>query len=351
MSGEKTEAPTPQRLRLARERGQGARSRLLASSVVTLAAVSALGATGARAAAALSGFATRALSLDLASPGQALREASLLLASLAGPVLASALLASAVASVAMSGWQLNPANVVPQLSRLSPAAGFGRMVSRRALLELLKSGGAAVVVVVLCWRALADAVPDAARSVRLDGGASLTALLAVLSPGLWRGALVLVALGFADLALARRQHLRDLMMTRAEVKQEHRQSEGDPHHKAKRQSLHRQLAQGGSARGVAKATVVVVNPTHIAVALRYAPAEAEAPYLVASGREADALALKAEAFALGIPVVKDVPLARSLIHLDVGEAIPEELYQAAAAIVRVALESSSAQAPRAPRSP
>ncbi|MBX7096182.1 MAG: EscU/YscU/HrcU family type III secretion system export apparatus switch protein [Myxococcaceae bacterium] len=350
MSGEKTEAPTPQRLRQARERGQVARSRLLASSAVTLAAMAALFATVRHAATELSGLATRALGLELTSPGQALREASVTLASLAAPVLAAALLASVVASVAMSGWQLNPAVLAPQLSRLSPAAGFGRMFSRRALLELLKSAVAAAVVGFVCWRALADAVPDAARSVTLEGAAPLTAVLAVLRPGLWRGALALLVLGFADLALARRQHLRDLMMTRAEVKQEHRQAEGDPHHKAKRQSLHRQLAQGGPARGVAKATVVVVNPTHIAVALRYAPDEADAPYLVASGREADALALKAEAFALGIPVVKDVPLARSLIHLDVGEAIPEELYQAAAAIVRVALESSPVQPPPTPRS-
>ena len=89
---------------------------------------------------------------------------------------------------------------------------------------------------------------------------------------------------------------------------------------------------------------MVVNPTHIAVALRYAPDECEAPYLVAKGREEDALAIRREAKALGISIVRDIPLARSLIHYDVGEEIPEELYRAAAAVLKVALEARDSDA-------
>ncbi|MBS1150521.1 MAG: flagellar biosynthesis protein FlhB, partial [Myxococcaceae bacterium] len=95
---------------------------------------------------------------------------------------------------------------------------------------------------------------------------------------------------------------------------------------------------GGAARGVHKATAVVVNPTHIAVALRYDEAECDAPYIVAKGQEADALNLKRAAKDLGIPVVRNIPLARSLVQFDVGEEVPEELYQAAAALLKVALE-------------
>ena len=86
------------------------------------------------------------------------------------------------------------------------------------------------------------------------------------------------------------------------------------------------------------ATAVVVNPTHIAVAIRYAEDECEAPYIVARGREEDALKIRREAESLGIPIVRDIPLARTLVHYDVGEEVPEELYQAAAAILKVALE-------------
>ncbi len=169
-------------------------------------------------------------------------------------------------------------------------------------------------------------------------------LMGRLSALAGRLAWVLLLLGVADYALARRRHLKDLMMTREETRREYKESEGDPHHKAQRKALHRQFTQGGAARGVQKATAVVVNPTHLAVALRYDGQECEAPYLVAKGREEDALALRREARRLGIPVIRDVPLARSLIHYDVGEPIPEELYQAAAAVLRVAMEQREADA-------
>jgi type III secretion protein U len=128
------------------------------------------------------------------------------------------------------------------------------------------------------------------------------------------------------------------MMSRDDVKQEHKSSDGDPHQKAERKALQRKLVLGGPARGVAKATAVVVNPTHVAVALRYAPEECEAPYVVARGCEDEALQIRSGARALGIPLLKNVPLARTLVHLDVGEAIPEELYQAVAGILKAALE-------------
>jgi len=126
-------------------------------------------------------------------------------------------------------------------------------------------------------------------------------------------------------------------MTREEVRREHREQEGDPRHRAHRRAAHRQLLQAGRARGVEKATVLVVNPTHLAVGLRWAPEECDAPYLVARGRAADAAELRRRADALGIPVVRDVALARSLVMHDVGEEVPEELFQAAAAVLEMAL--------------
>ncbi|MET0402154.1 MAG: EscU/YscU/HrcU family type III secretion system export apparatus switch protein, partial [Cystobacter sp.] len=183
-----------------------------------------------------------------------------------------------------------------------------------------------------------DAGPDVLRSVWLSGTSGLVHGVGRLESLLFLLAWVLVALGVGDYALARRRHVRELMMTREEVKREHKESEGDPRHKSHRRALQRQVAAGGPARGVGKASVVVVNPTHIAVALRYAPEECEAPYLVGKGREADALALRREAERLGVPVIRDVPLARGLVHYDVGEEIPEELYQAAAAVLRVSAE-------------
>lgn len=332
---EKTEQPSAKRLREARRKGQLPRSRLLSSAAVTLGGLLALGATGEAGWARLQGW-TAQLFLEQRAQGawqEGLRVAVLL----CGPVLLGALLASLAVSVAVAGWAFHPGQVAPKLERISPAAGLRRLLSARQLVELGKALLLTAAVGWLLGSALRDEAADGLRAAWLPGPAALTALLGRLAPLVLRVAWVVLALGLADFALARRRHVRDLMMTREELKQEYKESEGDPHHKGQRKALHRQLAQGGPARGLHKASAVVVNPTHIAVALRYDAGECEAPYLVAKAREQDALALRREAVRLGIPVVRDIPLARSLIHYDVGEEIPSELYEAAAAVLRVAL--------------
>jgi type III secretion protein U len=179
------------------------------------------------------------------------------------------------------------------------------------------------------------------RSVSREGVGTFALVLRFLEGLLVRGCLTLLILGGLDYVLAWRRHRKELMMTRDELKKEHRESEGDPRHRAQRRALHRALALGGPARGVQRATAVVVNPTHIAVALRYAPDECEAPYLVAKAREGEAVVLRGEAQRRGIPVVRDVALARSLVNYDVGEEIPEELYRAAAVVLKLAARSLS----------
>jgi len=203
-------------------------------------------------------------------------------------------------------------------------------------------------VLAVAWLAGRDGFRELVGAVRGESvGAALGALGWVKGVALRAGVAVGV-LAALDFGLARWRHGRELMMTREEVKNEHKESEGDPHHKHQRRAMHRQLAAGGPARGVRAATAVVVNPTHVAVALRYQPRECDAPYLVAKGREADALALRREAEQLGIPVIRDVPLARSLVQLDVGMEIPEELYQAAAAVLTAAEPGGPAGACRPP---
>jgi len=334
---EKTEQPSAKRLREARRKGQIPRSRLLSSSVVTLGGLLGLTASAPAGFARLKEWTARLMLHQ--EPTGALQEAVGLMALLVGPALGGALLASLVVSVATVGFELNTEHVMPTLERINPVEGLKKLFSVRPLIELGKALLVTAVVVWLVWSAAVEAGPDVLRTAWLEGPLGLEHILGRIGPLTLRLTCVLVVLGVGDYALARRKHVKDLMMTREEVKREHKESEGDPHHKSQRKALHRQLAAGGPARGVQKASVVVVNPTHIAIALRYATEECEAPYLVAKGREADALSLRREAERLGVPVVRDVPLARSLIHYDVGEEIPEELYQAAAAVLRVAQES------------
>lgn len=334
---EKTEKPSAKRLRDARRKGQIPKSRLLSASAVTLGGLLGFTAFAPEGFERLKEWTAQVLRDPSSSNG--MEEGMWMWMRLAGPALAGALVASFTVSVATVGFELNLDHVTPKLERISPAAGLKRLFSVRSLIDVAKALLVMGVVVALVWNEAEKTGPDALRAVWLEGTAGFSQLVARLAPLATRLAWVLLLLGVGDYALARRRHIKDLMMTREEVKREYKESEGDPHHKAQRKAIHRQLAQGGAARGVQKASAVVVNPTHIAVALRYDTKECEAPYLVAKGQEADALALRREAQRRGIPVVRDVPLARSLIHYDVGEQIPEELYQAAAVVLRVAMES------------
>jgi type III secretion protein U len=339
VSGEKTEQPSSKRLREARRKGQIPRSRLLSSSAVTLGGLLGFTACAADGFHQLQDWTAR---LFLEQQGLGAWEEGLWIAGrLCGPALGGALLASLGVSVATVGFELETGHAAPKLERISPAAGLKRLFSVRPLVETAKALAVVVLVAVLVWSEAEAVGPDVLRAAWLGGAEGLSFVVEHLARLATRLAWVVLVLGVGDYALARRRHVKDLMMSREEVKREHKESEGDPRHKGQRRALHRQLAQGGPARGVQKATAVVVNPTHLAIALRYDVEECEAPYLVAKAREADALALREEARRLGIPVVRDIPLARSLIHYDLGEPIPEELYQAAAVVLRTAMEARS----------
>lgn len=343
---EKTLQPSPQKLREARKKGQTPRSKLFTSASVTLGGLAATAVFADESAVRLAGWTTRVLSLQTLGPAEAVFDGLRVLTLCVAPSLVGAMVGALVsATVVTGGLEINLSHVEPKLERIDVSEGVKKLFSARQLVDLLKSLAVAVVVAWVVWNGLRDAAPLAFKAVLHEGAPAMGAVLTAFVPLLLKGAAVLLVLGVADWALARHRHTKDLMMSHDEVKQEHRSSEGDPHHKAKRKSVHRQLAQGGPARGVQKATAVVVNPTHIAVALRYDEAECDAPYIVAKGREEDALSIRKKAQSLGIPVIRDIPLARTLVHYDVGEEVPEELYKAAAAVLKVALEVSATQDP------
>ncbi len=335
---EKTEQPTAKKLRDARKQGQLPRSRLLSSAAATAGGLFGFLLFADSSAARLKSWTMQLFVDPTRAPAAAIYEGLTILAIATAPALVGAFLGSLLVSLGTAGLQFNPDQVAPKLERVDPIAGFKRLFSPQQAIEVGKGLLVAAIMAWLVWTAVEDGAGTALRAVTVDGVSAFSALLAVLVPTLKRGLVVLLLLGLGDYALARRRHVRDLMMTKEETKQEHKQSEGDPHQKAKRKAIGRQLAMGGAARGVQKASAVVVNPTHIAVALRYDEAECDAPYIVAKGQEEDALKLKQEAKELGIPVVRDISLARSLVQFDVGEEVPEELYQAAAAILKVAME-------------
>ncbi|HLT28608.1 MAG TPA: EscU/YscU/HrcU family type III secretion system export apparatus switch protein [Myxococcaceae bacterium] len=330
---EKNQAATPRRLERAHREGQVARSRLGPGAAALVAGgwtLSVLLPDWWRELQALVGW---LWSTPLPPVMHAIRGLTWHTGRLILPVAGVSALAALTVHLTVTGWHPMVSLLTPRPDRISPVGGFKRLFSGGrwiepvlSLLFLLGIGG-------WFYGRRGALLEGWHRALRLEGaGALATALVQSLSALASLAGLLLV-IACVEAIWARHRHAQSLRMSTEEVKREHRQSEGDPQHKAQRRALHRQFVTGGSERGVAKATAVVINPTHLAVALRYAPDEHEAPYVVAKGRAADAKGVREEAQRLGIPIVRDVPLARSLIPLDVGEAIPEELYRAAAVVL------------------
>jgi flagellar biosynthesis protein FlhB len=153
---------------------------------------------------------------------------------------------------------------------------------------------------------------------------------------------VLVVVGAVDYLLKRRAHFKRLRMTREEVKREHREEEGDPRHKAERRRVHRRLLQEAAMRAVPRASVVITNPTHLAVALRYERGAMRAPAVTAKGQHLHAEQIRSLARTHGVPIRRDPPLARALYELELEEEIPEALYDAVAEVLRVLADPPTA---------
>jgi flagellar biosynthesis protein FlhB len=356
-SEEATEEPTPRRLAEARSRGEVAFSRELTSAAGLLAAVLLLDLSG-------SGIFTRVLAftrvaLTAASrggdPGTALAAGVATMAWTLAPVLGAAMLAALAVGLGQTrGLVMAPlrADFARVLSASSRRLGGG-MAAREGGRALLKVG----IIAVLCWLTL--------RPV-LHGLVTLTGsppprLLHVMGMLTVRLGVPLVlaslAFGIVDYMLALRRHRRSLRMTRREVKRDDKESEGDPAHRGERQRLHRDLLEQRMLDEVRKADFVVVDPQHLAVALRYDPFGAgapvrdgaAAPVVVAKGRRLVAERIKQIARLAGVPIFPDVPLARALDELGEGGEIPAALYEPVAEILRVVEQSGVARTGSASR--
>ncbi|ACL64091.1 type III secretion exporter [Anaeromyxobacter dehalogenans 2CP-1] len=333
MSGNRTEQPTPRRLREARRRGEVAVSRELTGAAALAGGLAALAASAPGAAAELGAMLRAALAAAggaPASPAAALQGAAAAVLRLSLPACGAALAVGAAAAALQAGPGLSFAALAPRLERIDPARGLRRLLSGAQLAAAALGLAKSAVLAALAWGWLAGAAPSLAALPRL-GPAALWRAPAVLGGLAWRLAAAFAVLGALDLALVRRRHRRALMMTRDEVRREHREDEGDPLHRAARQRRHRALLE---APAVARATVVVVNPTHLAVALQHDRRGGGAPRVVAKGAGEAAARIRSAARRAGVPVVRDVALARALHRLaEVGDEIPEALYEAAAAVL------------------
>jgi len=325
-SAEKRFDATPARRERAKREGNAARSHELAAIAAFAGAL--LGLTAGLpllTAAALTAVRTSASSPRGLDPGP-----MLVLGSIAFVPATCAALASMLAAFAQTGGpRIAPLKIA--LDRLAPWPGLKRLVGGEAGVAAARAGIAFVAVLAVVapiglralTAALASASPAAAAGVALTG--MLQACFAAAGVG------ALFAL--ADYALVRRRWVRSLKMTFDEYKRDAREADGDPHAKSRRKQLHRTLVRGGIGR-TREASFVVVNPTHIAIALRYAPPAVPVPEVVVRAADARALDVRAIAECTRIPIVEDVALARLLWHAgEAGRPIPAESFVAVATTI------------------
>ncbi len=336
---ERTEPATPRRREEARERGQVVRSADLSSAVVLLAAVlslrflgkSMLGGIFASASSVLAGLAD----VDgeqgnlLLHFGGALTTVFLGFLPFIGIVLAAAL----AANLAQVGFLFTTRPLTPDLDRIDPVSGLGRLLSLRGLMRLagglLKLSAVALVVGWTLWVERVRLLELSGRGFELIAGVAADLMLSLSL----RAALALLVLAVFEYAFQRWEFERDLRMSKREVREELKRFEGDPRIRERRRAIQQQLALQRMMLGVPKATVVITNPTHLAVAIQYEQSM-DTPVVVAKGAENLALRIREAALDHGVPVVERKDLARALYRaVDVGQGIPADLYRAVAEIL------------------
>jgi len=337
---EKTEDATPKKLREARKKGEVPKSRELGTAAVVLAVGGALVATGDGALGSLRQMLRGTLRTIEGGgpfrPGAVLEMGMSFGLDAVLPVLVAGMLAGTLASFLQVGPMLTLAPVAPKPERLDPIKGLKNLFNQKQLVELLKTLLKLGIIGWVAWMVLESSVRGIAGLAGRDASATVSGTAGMVSRMLFRAGGAIGAIAILDVFYQRWRYAQDQKMSKDEVKREHKEAEGDPHAKQHRDRLHREIIEHDTVEQVRGADVLVVNPTHLAIALRYDEAETDAPEVVAKGSEHLARRMIEAARESGVPVMRDVPLARALFELELGEQIPEALYEAVAAVLKAA---------------
>jgi len=347
---ERTEQPTQKRLDEARKNGQIPRSTDLNAAAVVLFAGGALHFLGRGLGSDLFDLMREGLTI---SREQALDQSSAIsmfassvqhaLLAIA-PILGLTLVAALLAPLSIGGWNLAFGTLAPDFSRLSPMKGFGRIFSMRGLVELVKAFAkfaiVAVIAVMFLWMKTGEMMGLGAEPTAAAIGHAIT---------LSGHALLFVSAGLAliaaiDVPFQLFQHLKSLRMTREEIREEMKESEGNPEVKSKIRHLQQERSRRRMMQEVPKADVIVTNPTHFAVALRYDDKRMRAPIVVAKGADEVAAKIREVGGEHNVPIFEAPPLARALFRaVDLNEEVPARLYVAVAQVLTYVYQLKAAK--------
>jgi len=352
--GDKKHFATERKRQQAREKGQVAKSQDLTSATLLLAALAAMYVFGSKASGIMAGGIEAALSnsrLIAYTPQDASNELFRLCTRLAiatVPILLLMFFGAIVINVTQAGLMLAPDKLMPKLSNISPLSGAKRILSVRGLMRLLFGMfkvGLIAAVAYFALRSYQDTVwAMATMSVPQIASAIFQTLFGVC---LWIG-VGLFVLAILEWAFQKWKNEQDMMMTDQELRDEMKDTEGDPQVAARRRQVARQLAMNRASNDVPTADVVVSNPTELAIAIKYDPTTMPAPMIVAKGAGLVAQKIRRVALENGIPVVERKPLAQFLYkNVEVGQEIPADQYQAVAEVLRYVYQLQGRKIPQA----
>jgi flagellar biosynthesis protein FlhB len=338
---DRSEQATPHRLQQARSKGQVARSNdLLAFASVAVLAVCVHASAWDGLGQVLQlqrRILARATQLEWSVNGMAQWSGELLVAMLAllGPLLLALVITGVLANLLQTGPVFSTDPLGPDFTRLNPAQGLQRILSTRTLFEAVKSLLKLAVLVYVAWMVLRDALPGLLGLPMAPPQAYPRILLALAGALLAKLALAMLLIAVLDFGFTRWDFAKRMRMSKRDIKDEHKNREGDPRIRSRIRELRKDLLKRSrSARRVASADVLITNPTHLAVALSYRHGTASAPRVVAKGAGDLARRMREVAYRKNIPVVQNRPLARTLFReVEFDGFVPEKLYPQIAKIM------------------
>ena len=340
---EKTEEPTAKRKREARQKGQVPKSTELNSAIVLLFAFVCLKSFGINLYTGMMDIVTLTFEVymykeDLFTVNGVMGLAVdlvIMFFTAMLPIFAVMLLAAVISNLMQSGLLFTTESIKPKFSNISPMRGIKQMFSLKQIAEFfLKTLVKVAIVGIIAYTTISDNVRALMNTMNLTPTATGEYIMTTLIDLGIKMSMCLLVFAFVDWIIQIRKHKKDLRMTKQEIKEEFKQTEGNPQIKGKIKQKQRQMSMSRMMKQIPKADVVITNPTHFAVAIKYDPKENDAPIVLAKGQDYIALRIKEIAKENKVQIVENKALARSLYAaVDVGDAIPEELYQAVAEVL------------------
>ena len=352
--GEKTEPATSKKLNDIRKEGQVAKSKELITAVSLMSLFIILKIYLSKLGTGLIDVYTQVYNsiskvvddsyngLPIRTAGSVMQQVIIDMIKLVIPILLVAIVIAILGNMLQQKWMVTAKPLQPKFSKISPISGFKRMFSVRQLVELIKSIAMISIIMIVVYNTVKSKMNILLTFYDVGLNTALSTIGSIIIELGIKISAVFLIVGFADLFYQRIKFKNDNMMTKQEIKDEFKNTEGDPQVKGQIKRRMQEVSRRRMMQQLPEADVVITNPTHFAVALKYEPDAGKAPVVIAKGADYLAFQIKDKAKEYNIAIVENKPLARILYHnIDIGMEIPPELYQAVAEILAVVMRTNN----------